>query len=101
MNRVLPSVRLSHVGRLTVRDRRPDSPGPALVADCVGVGALFALAVFGQLWSHHVNVVLAVWLALNAFAGGSMLVAAAWWTAWSASRVAAQQPGSNAAARRA
>jgi Kef-type K+ transport system membrane component KefB len=93
MDRVLPPVRLSNVGRVTASDHRPQSPGPALVADCVGVGVLFALAAFGQLWSHHLNVVLNVWLALNAFAVGSMLVAGAWWTAWRASQVAGKSSG--------
>ena len=101
MNRVLPSVLSSTVVRFKPAERRADSPGPALVADCIGVGALFALAVFGQLWSHHLHVVLDVWLAANAFAVGSMLVAAAWWTAWRANRAARQRPRKKVVAGRA
>ena len=72
---------------MTTVDRRPRFPTAALIADCVGLGGFLAISLFAWLWSREVNLLLALWLSLNVFCLGWLLVVGAWWIAWSANHL--------------
>ena len=71
--------------------RRTKVRNAVLLADGIGLGSLFAITVTGWLWLHHANLLISVWLGVNAFAVGWLMFIAAWWAAWDSSRVSRRQ----------